>query len=722
LEDVIQVENQFYVLATSSLADDRTRVLKYGETFAVFNRLGDIESIGLGEQGLYHRGTRHLSRLTLRMADKVPQLLRSTIQDDNAFLTLDMMNPDLYKDGKLLLSRGSVHLFRSKFLWQDVCYDKLRLANFSSYPVESSISLDFAADYADIFQVRGTKRSRTGEVFPAMVEDDCVVLSYQGLDERLRSTRLQFSPIPSRITGSSVRFAVILEPKEEASIAITTTCAQEKSRRGTVDFGAAMSRALSGLEGIKSQFCRIKTSDFRFNAWLSRSEADVLMMINGNPEGAYPYAGVPWFNTVFGRDGILTAIECLWAAPWIARSVLKYLAETQATSVVPDQEAEPGKILHEMRHGEMANLNEVPFGRYYGSVDATPLFVMLAGLYLDCSADLPFIKEIWPNLLAALDWIDTYGDADKDGFVEYQAKSEKGLTQQGWKDSYDSVFHEDGALASPPIALCEVQGYVYAARKAAFQIASQLGFVDLAHELEKRAQALRKQFELSFWDEELDTYVLALDGEKKACRVRSSNAGHCLWTGIASQARADRLARTLLSERLFCGWGIRTIGSDEVRYNPMSYHNGSVWPHDNAIIASGLARYGFKQEALRILGALFEAGMFMELNRLPELFCGFHKRSDQEGPTLYPVACSPQAWAAASPYMLLESCLGITVRPAERLVEFFSPELPEGIDQIDLTNLRVGELSVDLCLRHTRDGVSLDVLRSDDEIKIRIHK
>ena len=727
MEDVIQIENQFYVLATSSLADDRTRVLKYGETFAVMNRLGDVESIGLGEQGLYYRGTRHLSRLTLRMADKVPQLLRSTIQDDNAFLTLDMMNPDVYRDGRLLLPRGSFHLFRSKFLWQDVCYDKLRLSNFWSAVVETSISLDFAADYADIFQVRGTKRTRTGEVLPAVVENDGVVLSYLGLDGRLRRTRLQFSPPPTRITQSSVRFAVTLEPKEETSISITTTCEQEETRRETVDFGAAMSRAFSSLEGIKRQFCRITTSDSRFNAWLSRSEADVLMMINGNPEGAYPYAGVPWFNTVFGRDGILTAMECLWAAPWIARSVLKYLAETQATSVIPDQDAEPGKILHEMRHGEMANLKEVPFGRYYGSVDATPLFVMLAGRYLDCSGDLPFIKEIWPHLLAALDWIDIYGDADKDGFVEYRAQSEKGLTQQGWKDSYDSVFYADGSLASPPIALCEVQGYVYAARKAASQIATQLGLIDLAQELDRKADALKKQFELSFWDEELGTYVLALDGEKKPCRVRSSNAGHCLWSGIASPERAPRLAKTLLSEELFCGWGVRTIGSSEARYNPMSYHNGSVWPHDNAIIASGLARYGYRQEALRILGALFEAGTFMELNRLPELFCGFHKRSDVEGPTLYPVACSPQAWAAGSPYMLLESCLGITVQPGEaqsgeRRVEFSSPELPEGIDQIQLTNLRVGKLFVDLRLRRKGGEVSVEVLRADEDIKIDVHR
>ena len=718
MEDVVQIENQFYVLATSSLADDRTRVLKYGETFAVLNRLGDVESLGLGEQGLYHNGTRHLSRLVLRLGDKIPQLLRSTIQDDNAFLTLDMMNPNVYRDGTLLLPRGSVHLFRSKFLWRHVCYDGLRLANFSTHPLETSVSFDFAADFADIFQVRGSKRERTGDLHPAVVENDCVVLSYQGLDRELRRTRLHFSPVPDRVSQKAVRFVVKLEPKEETSIDVNVSCDQSETNRATVDFGRAMTQALSGLDEVRRRFCHITTSNARFNTWLSRSEADIHMMISGNPEGAYPYAGVPWFSTVFGRDGILTAMECLWTAPWIAKSVLKYLAETQATSNIPDQEAEPGKILHEMRRGEMANLKEVPFGRYYGSVDATPLFVMLAGAYLDHTADQALLRDIWPNLLAALDWIDNYGDFDHDGFVEYQRKAEKGLIQQGWKDSYDSVFHQDGSLASAPVTLCEVQGYVYEAKKAAARIAGKFGLPDHARKLNREAEALREKFDREFWDEELGTYVLALDGDKKACRVRSSNAGQCLWTRIANQDHANRLSRTLMGEDLFCGWGIRTISSSEIRYNPMSYHNGSVWPHDTAIIASGLARYGHKQEALRILSALFEASSFMELNRLPELFCGFHKRSDVEGPTLYPVACSPQAWAAGSVFLLIESCLGIRVRPDEHLVEFSSPELPESVDWVELTNLAVGNLAVDLRLQRAGDQISVDVLKTDGDIKV----
>ncbi len=719
MEDVIQIENRFYVLATSSLADDRTRVLKWGETFAVLNRFGDVESVGLAEQGLYHRGTRFLSRLVLRMGDKVPQLLRSTIQDDNAYLTLDMMNPDVYREG-VLLPRGSVHLFRSKFLWQDVCYDKLRLANFGLQPIKTFITLDFAADYADIFQVRGTRREKSGQRSPAVVKEDSVVLSYHGLDDIVRSTHLHFSPRPDRLSDTSVRFAINLESKEETSLTISIGCEQSESKSGTViDYGRAAHEAALSLEDVRHKFCHVLTSSARFNTWLSRSEADVLMMINGNPEGAYPYAGVPWFNTVFGRDGILTAMECLWAAPWIAKSVLRYLAENQATSVIPEQEAEPGKILHEMRHGEMANLKEVPFGKYYGSVDSTPLFVMLAGAYLECSGDLSFIKEIWPNVLAALDWIDNYGDSDKDGFVEYQAKGRKGLAQQGWKDSYDSVFHRDGSLANPPIALCEVQGYVYAAKRAAARMAGEMRSPDLADKLDREAKSLQNQFEAKFWDDELGMYVLALDGKKEACRVRSSNAGQCLWSGIASSEHASRLAESLFSEEMFCGWGVRTIGSGEARYNPMSYHNGSVWPHDNAIIAAGLARYGFKKEATRILGALFEASTFMELNRLPELFCGFHKRSDVEGPTLYPVACSPQAWAAASPYLLLASCLGLNLRPSEGAVEFSSPRLPDGVAHLDLMNLEVGDDRVDIRAQGEASHVEVETLHSNESISVR---
>jgi glycogen debranching enzyme len=718
LEDIIQIKDQFYVLATSALADDRTRVLKHGDTFAVFNRYGDIESVGLCEQGLYHGGTRHLSRFVVRLGDSPAQLLRSTIQDDNSCLTVDMMNLDIHNGGQVIVPRGAMHLFRSQFLWEDTCYEQLRISNFSLHSVETRVAVDFRADFVDIFQVRGAKREKTGSMLPVRIDENSVVLSYQGRDGKVRRTCLSFSPAPARLTQDSAEFVASLERKREQVFYITVRCEHEHAGRKLFSFDRARNEMMRVLDQERLRFCKVETSSFRFNSWLARSESDLQMMVAGNPEQGYPYAGVPWFNTVFGRDGILTARECLWVAPWMAKGVLRFLAETQATEVVADEEAEPGKILHEMRRGEMASLKEIPFGRYYGAVDTTPLFVLLAGAYLDRTDDHAFIRAIWPNILAALDWIDKYGDSDQDGFVEYRARSSKGLVQQGWKDSHDSVFHQDGSLADPPIALCEVQGYVYAAKRAAAKIAARFEQPELSARLLAEVEELQKRFEREFWDDDLNTYVLALDRQKQPCRVQTSNAGHCLFAGIASREHAARVADTLLTEQLFCGWGIRTVGSGEARYNPMSYHNGSVWPHDSALVARGLASYGFKKEALAIFRGLLEASVYMELNRLPELFCGFHRRSAVEGPTLYPVACSPQAWASGSIYLLLEACLGLEINPKENSIQLGSPHLPDFLEELRLENLQLGDQLIDLIVRGRGNEVSAEIVRGRGKVRI----
>jgi glycogen debranching enzyme len=721
LDEVIRVKEEFYVLATSALADSRPRVLKYGDTCGVFDWHGDILSAGYLAHGLYYRETRHLSRLVLRFENRSLELLSSTVKNKNSFFAVDLTNLDLSTDGKVELPRGSIHFFRSKFIWQGICYERLRLMNFASSKINLTLSYEYDADFVDIFEVRGSKREKRGQQQEPEVSAAGVRFAYCGLDKVVRETRLSFYPQPARISAKSASFEVEVQPRAEAFIYLDVCCERERECRPPRSYKKALSETKNLHERMDARLCRVTSSNERFTEWLSRSESDLEMMTVGNPEGPYPYAGVPWFNTVFGRDGLVTAFEVLWAEPAVAKGVLRFLADTQADSVIPEQDAEPGKILHELRKGEMAALKEIPFGRYYGSVDSTPLFVMLAAAYYERTGDLEFINSIWTNIERALYWMDHYGDADADGFLEYSRRSGKGLVQQGWKDSHDSVFYEDGTLAEPPIALCEVQGYAYAARKGAAKLARERGLAEFADHLSQQAAVLRNRFEKTFWVEELGTYAFALDGKKRQCRVTVSNPGHCLFTRIACAGRARRVAEGLMDENLFSGWGVRTVGTREARYNPMSYHNGSVWPHDNAIIALGLANYGFTSFALRILESMFEASLHFEFQRLPELFCGFRRRIG-DGPTLYPVACSPQSWAAAAVFMLLQASLGIRVCGTPPYVHFRDSYLPPAVDYILVENLSVGKSKISLIVRRQTHGVGIEVIRREGEVEVAVLK
>jgi glycogen debranching enzyme len=713
----LETTQKYYISTAAAPADDRPQVLKYGDLFAVFDRYGDIQPTGLGEEGLYYEGTRFLSDYVLQLGDSHPLLLSSNISRDNFLFTADLTNIDVATDDNVHIARGNLHLHRSKFLWEGVCYEKFRITNYSLSPLSVWLRLVVDSDYADIFEVRGTTRKKRGTRLPSVIRHDRIVLAYEGLDKRVRKTQISCAPAPNRITEQEIAFKADLDLKEERTFYVEISCDPQKETLR--DWSEAFSHGKQILQTDRFTRCEINSTNAQFNDWMSRSMADVDTMIRGNPENNYPYAGIPWFSTVFGRDGIITALECLWIAPSVAKGVLSYLASTQATTEEPTSDAEPGKILHEMRRGEMAVLKEVPFGLYYGSVDATPLFVMLAAAYYQRTADLAFVESIWPHIEDALQWIDAYGDRDGDGFVEYARQSPNGLVQQGWKDSHDSIFHSDGKLAEAPIALCEVQGYVYAAKRGAADLARLLGQNDRAEMLHAQAKALQSSFENAFWCPEIDSYAIALDGTKRQCKVRASNAGHCLFTGIADSGHAQRVAAQLLGPELFSGWGVRTVGSSEARYNPISYHNGSVWPHDNALIASGLSKYGNKVLAGEILGGLCDASVFVDLHRLPELFCGLHRR-EGEGPTLYPVACSPQAWAAASVFLLLEACLGMTIDGEGKRVVLSAPHLPPSISELEIKGLDVGGNSVNLFINRKREALNVTVLDKSKDTHVEV--
>ncbi|MCL4812495.1 MAG: amylo-alpha-1,6-glucosidase [Vicinamibacteraceae bacterium] len=750
--DTLHLGEQYYIVADGERSA-APRVLKHGDTFAVFDPHGDIVPAEAGEQGIYHGGTRFLSRFELTMGHGRPFLLNSTTSDDNVLFSADMTNRDVFRGETLVLARGEIHVYRARVLRDGGVCERLRVSNHARQRVEVPLTLRFDADFADIFEVRGARRPVRGIRLPDVPVHQArehgeesaalpvaIALGYRGLDGVERRTRLEWNRAPSVVADRSVSFVVSLEPHTSddlelavvleaadahgASVAVPAGTAASASNRHAVsasprrglDFEAAL---LAGRERGRSPAgaATVTSSNEVFNRWMRRSMADLRMMTSETPHGAYPYAGIPWFSTPFGRDGLLTALEVLWLDPALARGVLAFLADAQATSHVDAQDAQPGKILHEMRNGEMAALGEVPFGRYYGSADATPLFVLLADRYVERTGDLAFADALWPHIVAALGWMETDGDPDGDGFIEYARRQATGLVHQGWKDSNDAVFHADGTLASPPIALCEIQGYAYAAWRGASRLATARGDMALAGQWYERAERLRARFDAAFWCEELGTYALALDGDKRPCRVRTSNPGHCLLTGIVPGEHAERLAATLMSDRSFAGWGIRTVASGEARYNPMSYHNGSIWPHDNALVAAGLARYGHTVRATRVLSAMFDLSQAMDLHRLPELICGFERHAS-ESPTLYPVACAPQAWAAGAVFLLLEAALGLQIDARARRVTFARAALPDTLDWLRISGLRVGEGSLDLLLeRHPRD-VGVTVLQREGDIEI----
>jgi glycogen debranching enzyme len=711
-------QSPFYIAAGGAPSRPRC-TMKQNDCFAILDTYGDISCSFDGAGGLFAYDTRHLSRLTLAINGHEPLLLGSTLRDDNLNLQVDLTNPDILAEKGIALLKDTVHIGRTIYLHDGSLSQRSAVTNHGTTPVSLDLTIDFDSDFADLFEVRGMRRPARGMLRKQVTGPDRVLFSYTGLDGKTRKTKITFDPVPDELTTARARYAVKLEPLAPWRQFISVSC-DGRALPAAPAFLRGLVHARRGLIGGTAPAAAIEVTNAVYNEIVCQSLADIRMLMTSTPDGKYPYAGIPWYSTTFGRDGLITAMQLLWFDPQAARGVLQRLARFQATGNDAASDAQPGKILHEMRSGEMAALGEVPFGLYYGSVDSTPLFVLLAGLYVQRTGDEDFLRQIWPFIERALDWIDGPGDPDGDGFVEYARATDQGLQNQGWKDSHDAIFHANGELAEGPIALVEVQGYVYAARIAAADCARRLGDYVRAEALLKQAGQLRRKFEDSFWCGDLGTYALALDGHKQPCRVRTSNAAHAMFTGIMFPERARLVAADILRPSFNSGWGIRTVATNEVRYNPMSYHNGSIWPHDNAVIASGLARYGLIKGLEPVFIGLMQAAAYMDRRRLPELFCGFPRRRSR-GPTLYPVACAPQAWASGAVFQLLQAILGIEFDLSKKAIRLRNPAVPMAAGDITVRNLTLGDASVSFAVRPHPDGsISLRVLESTGNIKVSV--
>jgi glycogen debranching enzyme len=664
--------------------------LKDANTFLLADALGDIQGSG---DGLFVNDTRMLSRLELAIAGRRPSLLGAAINQDNTLFTSHLTNLPLAALGELALPQGVIHIERCRFLALGRLYERLRLTNFSEHDAQVPLHLTFAADFADIFEVQGHVRKQRGALLPAQVDQRSVRLSYRGLDDVVRTTEIAFSPPPRSLTAQAAEFRI--ELRRGDNVEMFVEIGVEESGAPALDrFDAAAQKLSASMHSRLQRGASIGTSTRLFNQWIDKSRSDLALLTTDLPTGPYPYAGIPWFATQFGRDAIITSLQTLWLNPQLAAGVLSFLASTQAQEESAFRDSQPGKIMHETRRGEMAALGEVPFGCYYGGVDTTPLFVMLAGAYEARTGDRSVVDRIWNALLGATAWIERRLDSSPTGFLDYARGERSGLVNQAWKDSHDSMFHADGRFPRGPLAVVEVQGYAYAALLAMSELAAVRGDQARSAAWLSRSEKLRAAIEETFWIPQMNYYAIAIDGDGTPCKVYGSNAGHLLFCGVPSAERADAVTAQLLSSRFATGWGIRTLAEGEARYNPMSYHNGSVWPHDTSVCVAGMSRYGGRADVVRIMSEIFETANHFNM-RLPELYCGF-SRIQGQGPAPYPVACLPQAWASGTAFLLLQASLGIRIDGRRNEVHIERPMLPADVESLYVRGLECNDARIDL--------------------------
>ena len=718
--DVI-VGEHYYILASDVAGDLPKLVLKHDDAFLVADRRGDLPNVPRSEFGFYVDGTRFLRQCELRVQEQRPLVLNAGVSEDALQLGIDLTNADVALAPHIVLPGRALRIARRLVVYRRRLYQSLRVEMFARERHELTLTLHLAADYVDVFEIRGHPRQRRGTLLPPHIEPDLVRFAYRGLDGVIRSTDVVFDPPPRRLEPGVAEYTLALAPGTPVEIGMVATAAvAEETHARPLLFDEAARRRHAVVTGLERETTGLATNHDLFNHWITRSRQDLHLLCTDTADGFVPYAGIPWYVAPFGRDALITGLQLVPFEPALARSVLRFLARYLGTTTDDFTDQEPGKVLHEYRRGEMAACREIPFIPYYGTVDGPPLFVALLAAYLRWTNDRDVARELWPAAEKVLDWMRVASDDRGKGYLRYVCRSPVGLVNQGWKDSQDAVMHASGVLAEPPIALAEVQGYQYAALCDAAEIADLLGQHDRAAGLRERARHLRDRFQADFWLPAEGFYALALDRDSEPCRVISSNPGHVLWTRLADDSHAELVARRLMAPDMFSGWGLRTLASGERLYNPMSYHNGSVWPHDTAIAVAGLRQYGLNTAAIALSTALFEAALQFENMRIPELFCGFPRMSGY-GPTRYPVACSPQAWAAGVVFHLISTLLGLTPSAAANQITLNRPLLPSWLTWIELRDLRIGASRLSLRVSQGRDGAAVELLsrQGDAELVVR---
>ena len=675
---------------------EKDQVLKVGDTFCVVSEYGDIREHR--SEGVFHHNSRHLAGYRSFLGGQSMLCLSHRVLPSQDALVVHSVN---LESGQL--SRGVLHAKRTLRLAGGSLVDRWEWSNLTDAAWEAPFELLLQVDFQDIFEVRSWLEPLDRSI-DCKVDEESLQFTYQGADGAARQTRVSWTG-PLIPANGALRTVLRLEPGQKASWEVrfhfSTTRERVKERKREEWSGSTT----------------VETSNTQLNRWLRQSFRDLQMLVTDTSRGPFPFAGTPWFSAVFGRDGLITGLRSLWLWPQLSAGILRTLAAHQAVSEEPFRAAEPGKILHEMRLSERAELGDVPFGRYYGAVDSTPLYIILAGAYWTRTGDWELIEELWPSLVKSADWLFTKMDEHGDGFLTYQSQ-EAGLIHQGWRDADDAVYHRNGEILKGRIALVEVQAYLYRALLETARMGERRGEMELVKSCQARAEALRERFERLFWDDAMEFYVMALDQENRPCRIYSSCPGHCLWMGMVAPSRARLVARAFATRRFWSGWGLRTVAEGEPRYSPLSYHNGAVWPHDTALCAEGLSRYGFRVAAVRMFRGLFQASEEFDQRRLPELFCGFQKSRENGGIVRYPGACSPQAWAAVAPFSLLNSLLGLRVQGEPSHISLTHPKLAPEVEWVRVSDLRVGSSVVSFQVSASNGKTTLEVLRKHGSCEI----